>query len=672
MSSDSTLRLPLTCSSLPNPENPVPLVAPSVEQLERIAAHAVNGGTAQQAEVHGRTNAILSRPGKSKRQVADEKRAEAEDHLQWTHWKNESPRGMDFPEGLVEQCRHSVPCYVATYLPQTSNSVRSKEEEFCQKFFGNWNYKQNLDSMTPEIVLVKDKWSIRITPEMMTIPPDVSNPKNLIKEYVFIRDNFNQSALKAALKCNVECSIHSIPLKREQSARLIKFGTTKRISGLKTWTLIVKGKVSKVASGNNAKDSPEVDSLVAAFNESGVAVAIVRRLDDCESPLDKYFRRVLLNVFVKGLFYHHDDIMGRETGSAWRRYIEDINTPFHPLPWMAIPTATTKRASLPVKTSFSSPRDLKCVMGSAIIEEFIYKQGVLTKINNKEAWYEVKTVAQKQLSAIASMAKLANHESPMASVLLMFLLGNQVPIDPASNLMELAKGYVPKKRSQLIAKYLEAVGLNKDQKDVWNHVFNSPHRIVMLQGPSGTGKTLTNAVVAVTYALLGHSVVVTAPTEESTVALQNKVKSQLITLGQIDHHVTEQLARGVIPISSTWTVDQAIELENSGHEVLKVPGPKVIITTCHDAARLSSWRFRPQAVIIDEAARALEPDLYIAMQLLPGHLLISSDHEPDNPIAVSAEHNTRYHNLARSGFERLVKTQGVPLLEFLSASSYCD
>jgi hypothetical protein len=135
---------------------------------------------------------------------------------------------------------------------------------------------------------------------------------------------------------------------------------------------------------------------------------------------------------------------------------------------------------------------------------------------------DINTVPRnRQLAAIGAVARLPEDSSLTRILLASDYNGRKVK--PKQSLVDERSLLASQLQLQWAASYYNGSGLNKEQREAFGNTFNNATGIAMLQGPPGTGKTSTCAMIAVSAAVTGIPVLVTAPSDTATRELARKI-----------------------------------------------------------------------------------------------------------------------------------------------------
>ena len=88
--------------------------------------------------------------------------------------------------------------------------------------------------------------------------------------------------------------------------------------------------------------------------------------------------------------------------------------------------------------------------------------------------------------------------------------------------------------------FVEALGLNKRQREFLDHVFNTREFVTQLQGPPGTGKTKILSGVALSFVLLKIRTVMTAPSNAAVDQIMKNLLEVMEVLKRVDPNAHEE------------------------------------------------------------------------------------------------------------------------------------
>jgi len=135
----------------------------------------------------------------------------------------------------------------------------------------------------------------------------------------------------------------------------------------------------------------------------------------------------------------------------------------------------------------------------------------------------------RQLQAISQFSRYIEPGKPGYNLQQMILGTGRTLNEPRRSWAQEAG----KTRQTIMERYVKAVGPNKEQYEVIHAVVYQPVELVLLHGPPGTGKSLTNTVLAMLSAICNQDALLGAPSNRATEELVKKLvveRNRLIEL----------------------------------------------------------------------------------------------------------------------------------------------
>lgn len=219
--------------------------------------------------------------------------------------------------------------------------------------------------------------------------------------------------------------------------------------------------------------------------------------------------------------------------------------------------------------------------------------------------------------------------------------------------------------------------LNESQKLAINASLSRD--LTLIQGPPGTGKTITSAEIVENLARMGYRVLVTAPSNIAADNLANEIRKRNVKVIRVlsrnresappnelesiclHHLVRKNLSARYkgkyldedVDEVMRWTMER-----NEKRRLLKKAS--VICCTCNTAGSPLFINSKFDAVIIDEAAQATEPQSLIPLQYGCKKLILVGDHKQLGPTILNNDVKKAGYDI--SLFERLISLGMVPYM----------
>jgi hypothetical protein len=323
---------------------------------------------------------------------AQQAKLNAENDLR--QWLN-SPRGQDYPGGLVKQWLKPRGARLVIRPEPTT-----EDPEPVPYIVSGLKVRLCIQSNTPALRLFKGGKVFHIRSENIKGPADQC--RTIFSDAVYDADFASKTLVKA-----FKAQQWTPGLSEEDAADLTQFGlheddknkeADQKVGGIRCMSFRTKGDFWLDQTSNDPK-SKDLEQLVKALDKRDHVVTVVWLKRDIKEAVHSYWVLRTEKCILEGVWNYYKDVIGTIEGQLLNAWEKNPNKEIKHQIWMEIQVLkkakgeVKKFASQALKRSFGSMRELEITECIALIYETMYENQVIRKYFDMDKYHQA-TVKQ--------------------------------------------------------------------------------------------------------------------------------------------------------------------------------------------------------------------------------------------------------------------------------------